>query len=166
MAATTPSTIIELRTDPVERLVAGLLLVGAGSGALAFWNVERSLHWPLLVILLIGASFVGLGLFLTGFRRRVRLERERGASESRTLFGLVVARRHFPLSDFEAVGSHGATTEILALDVVLFRHDGGHLTLRKMLSDGDAKAEITRVAQCLGLPAEYQPRGRRYLIGR
>lgn len=166
MADSLQSSIIEFRTDPVERLVVGVVLVFVGSGALSFWNVEQSMHWPLAMILLIGASFVVLGLFLMGFRRVMRLERKHGVSELRTLFGVKVARWDYPMADFEVVGSHGATTELLTLDVVLFRHGGGHLTLRKMLNDADAKNEITRVAQCLELPAEYEPRMHLYLIGR
>lgn len=166
MAASSPSAAIEFRTDRVERLMLGGLLVLVGGGALAFWNVERSLQWPLVMIALIGALFVGLGLFLIGFRRVVRLERERGVTERHTLFGMAVGQRVYPLVDFEAVGSHGATTEMLSLDVVLFRSGGGHLTLRRMLSDAEAKHEIARVARCLDLPAEYQPRTRVYAIGR
>lgn len=158
--------IIEFRTDRNERLVLGALLILTGVGALAFWWVERNLHWPLLLILLIGVLFVCLGLFLIGFRRFVRLERQSGANEVRSLFGVVLSRRHYPLADFEAVGSHGATTEILSLDVVLFRRDGGHLTLRTMLGDAQAKSEIARVAACLGLPAEAEPRARLYSISR
>lgn len=146
--------------------MVGVVLVFVGSGALAFWKVEQSIHWPLAMILLIDALFVGLGLFLIGFRRVMRLERKRGVSELRTLFGVKVAQWNYPMADFEAVGSHGSTTEILSLDIVLFRHGGVHLTLRKMLSDVDAKREITRVAQCLELPAEYEPRVRLYRIGR
>ena len=166
MADALQSSIIEFRTDGVERLALGVVLVFVGSGALAFWKVEHNMHWPLVMILLIGALFVGLGLFLMGFRCVMRLERKRGVSELRTLFGVKVAGRHYPMADFEAVGCHGATTELLSLDVVLFSHGGGHLTLRKMLNYADARSEITRVAQCLELPAEYKPRTRLYLIGR
>ena len=160
-----PAVSSEFRSDRVERFVVGGLLLLVGGGALAFWNVERSAQWPLLAIVLSGGLFVGLGLFLIGFRRVVRLEPKRGVSELRTLFGVAVAARHYPLADFEAVGSHGSTAEILCLDVALFTFGGEHLTLRTMLSDTAARQEIARVAQCLGLPAEYAPRARRYLIG-
>jgi len=156
---------LEFRTNPVERLVLGALLIVVGSGAMAFWSVERDVHWPLVLIALIGVLLVGLGLFLIGFRRVVRLERKHGATELRTFFGVAVDQRHYPLADFAAVGSHGSATEMLSLDVALFRCGGGYLTLRTMLSDTKAKDEIARVAQCLGIPAESEPRTRRYLIG-
>ena len=155
---------IEFRTNRSERLVLGVSCVLVGSGALAFWNVERSTQWPLLMILLIGACFVGLGLFMLGFRRVVRLDSGHGASELRTLFGMEVARRSYPLTDFEAVGCHGSIQEGPWWDIVLFRHGGTFLTLRSMLSDAETKREIARVARLLGLPAEYEPRARFYLF--
>ncbi len=163
--AITKSQTIEFRTDRVERLMIGVLLILVGGGALAFWNVERDLVWPQLAILAAGAAFALLGLYLIGYRCRVRLDRQDGVSELRTLYGLLVSSRHYSLAEFEAVGCHGATSEILTLDVVLFRRDGGYQTLRTMLSDAEARAEIARIAACLGLPAEYTPRTRLYRIG-
>lgn len=156
---------LEFHTDRVERLVIGAVLVFAGGGALAFWNVERGTQWPLVAIVPIGMFIAGLGIFLLGFRWVVRLDPERGASELRTLFGVVVARRNYPMAGFEAVGCHGSTTEMLYLDVVLFKPGGGFLTLRTMLADAEARNEIVRVAQYLGLPAEFEPRTRLYWIG-
>ena len=135
-----------------------------GGGALAFWTVERSTQWPLLMTLLISAFFVVFGIIMIGFRRVVRLEPRHGASELRTLFGAVVVRRSYPLTDFEAVGSHGSIQEGPWWDIVLFKHGGKFLTLRTMLSDTETKREITRVAELLGLPAEYEPRARFYLF--
>lgn len=158
------SDAIEFCTDRAERLVVGVSFVFIGGGALAFWNVERSTQWPLLMILLIGACFAMLGIFMIAFRRVVRLEPRHGASELQTLFGAVVARRSYPLTDFEAVGSHGSIQEGPWWDIVLFRHDGRFLTLRAMLSDTETKREIARVAQLLGLPTESEPRARFYLF--
>ena len=67
--------------------------------------------------------------------------------------------------DFVAVGSLVSRTDLLYLDVVLFRRDGGFLTLRPMLSDSEAAREIARVARHLGLPAEAKPRSREFLVG-
>lgn len=160
------SSSIEFRTDRVERLVVGVLLVFVGSGAVAFWNVEQSVHGPLVAILLIGALFAGLGLFMIGFRRMVRIEHKRGVSERRTLFGVTVAEWRYPLADFDAVGSRVSAADMLSWDVALFRRDGGCLVLRAWVGDAEeVQNEIARVAQCLGLPAEREPRMRTYLIG-
>ncbi len=165
MVTALQSDALEFHTDRVERLVVGAVLVLVGGGALAFWSIERGTQWPLVAILPIGMFIVGLGLFLLGFRRVVRLDPERGASELRTLFGIAVARRGYPLADFAAVGCHGSTTEMLYLDVVLFVLGGGFLTLRTMLADAEARNEIARVARYLGLPAEFEPRTRLYWVG-
>ena len=157
-------SIIEFSTERIERIVIGWVLVFMGGGALMFWNVERSKQWQALLILMIGAIFVGVGIFLVGYRRAVRLESGSGVSERRSLYGREILRRHHPLADFEAVGCHGSAADSMYLDVVLFRRGGGFLTLRTMRSNADTKQEITRVAECLGLPAEYKGRVRRYWI--
>ena len=157
--------ILKFSTDRVERLVLGWACIVLGGGALAFWNVQRSAQGPLVMLLLIGAFFLGLGIFLIGFRRAVCLEAETCAREIRTFFGKILSQKYYQLSEFEAVGCHGATTELLYLDVALFKKGGGFVVLRTMVSDAEAKREIDRVAQYLGLPAEIEPRTLSYLIG-
>jgi len=162
----TPSEMIEYRTDHVERLVLGMVFVLLGGGALTFWNVEQSTHWPLVMILIIGMLFIGLGLFLIGFRRSVRLEGSHNVSERCMLFGVTIAVRRHPLTDFECVGCRISAADLVSWDVALFMPGGGYIVLRAWVSDFEkVQEEITRVEQSLGLPAQRKPRGRAYLVG-
>ncbi|MBZ0105840.1 MAG: hypothetical protein K8H84_09435 [Sulfuricella denitrificans] len=157
-------TSIEFSSDRAERLVVGLLLALVGGAALLFWNVERGVQWQHLAIFLSGMFFAGFGLFLIGFRRRIRLDPKGGVIELSTLFGSIVSRRHYPLKDFESIGCHGSIQEGPWWDLVLFRDDGDFLTLRRMLGDKETQREIERLSRLLGLRAEYEPRIRTYLF--
>src|SRR3990172_527367 len=161
MALTAQSSTIEYRTDRVERLVLGILFVVLGSGALAFWYVEQSIRWPLVMILMIGMLFIGLGLFMIGFRRTVRLEGNRAVSERRSLFGAAIAVIRHPLTDFDSVGCRISASDKVSWDVALFLRNGGCIILLSWVSNfEEVQQEISRIGQCLGLPVERKPRGR------
>lgn len=155
---------VEFHTARAERIMLGIVFILVGGGMSVFWNVERSTAWPLITILLAGMFFFGLGLFMIGFRRIVLLQNRQGVSELHSLFGVILARQSYPLTDFEAVGSHGSIQEGPWWDVVLFRHDGKFFVLRTMLSDTEAKREVEKASRSLGLPAEYEPKARFYLF--
>jgi hypothetical protein len=166
MAISAQSEMIEYHTDHVERLVLGMVFVLLGAGALAFWNVEQSTQWPLVLVLMIGILFIGLGLFMIGFRRSVRLEGSRGVSERRSLFGITIATRRRPMTDFECVGCRISAADLVSWDVALFMPGGGCIVLRAWVSNfEEVQQEITRVEQSLGLPAQREPRIRTYIVG-